>query len=102
MSLLNAQQRAVVVIDTGINELIVDRCVEAFDALIDRGNVDEYRRLMGDAWAQQGYEPGRPIRKNDRPTALDKVKTICIRAYADRQRITFQASAERLKRMLAC
>lgn len=93
------QQRAVVVADTGIHELIVDRATEAFDALIDRGDVEEYKRLMGQAWAQQGFDVGTPVRAADRPTALDKVKTILIHAYADREHIPFQRAVVKLKRM---
>lgn len=95
-SLLSRQQRAIVVADTGIHELIVDRATEAFDALTQRGDVGEYQRLMGNAWAQMGFEPGRPIQAKDRPTAVDKVKTIIIRAYADREQISFKTAAARL------
>jgi hypothetical protein len=90
----------VVVADTGIHELIVDRATEAMDALVERGDVAEYRRLMGVAWAQMGFDEAHPIRPSDRPTALDKIKTILIKAYADRERISFQKAHKRLKRMV--
>lgn len=99
MSLLNRHQRAVICVDTGVNELIVDRCVEAFDALL-RGDVDSYKQLMATAWAQMGFGPDSPIRASDRPTALDTVKTICIRAYADREHISFVRAANKLRHML--
>lgn len=100
MTLLTRHQRDVIIADTQIHELIVDRCVEAFDALIDKGDVDEYTRLMTQAWVQMGYGPGNPIKTTDRPTALDKVKTICIRAYADQKHIPYLRAAQRLKRMM--
>lgn len=94
MSLLNANQRAIVVADTQIDPLIVDRATEAFDALI-KGDVDTYRVLMATAYAQMGYMP----RAQDRPHAVDKVKTILIRAYADELHIPFGRAARRLRDM---
>lgn len=97
-SILNRTQRAVVVADTRIDALLLDRCVESFDALIG-GNVELHKQLMANAWASMGFGPDNPIKASDRPTALDKAKTICTKAYADREGITFKKAAERLKAM---
>lgn len=98
MSLLSANQRAIIAVDTKIDRLIIDRATEAFDALIDRGDVDSYRHLMSTAYAQMGFQG--PVRVQDRPTALDKIKTILIRAYADQEHIPFQRAVVRLRTQL--
>lgn len=100
MSLLNRNQRAVVVASTSIHPLIVDRATEAMDALVERGDVATYRTLMGVAWAQMGFDEAHPIRPSDRPTALEKVKTILIRAYADQQHISFRKAHKKLEAMI--
>jgi hypothetical protein len=97
-TLLKDQQRRVILADTGIDRILLDRCCDAFDALINRGDVDAYKVNMKTAIVQMGY--GRPIKEKDRPTAVDKAKTILIKAYADREHITFQQSAARIKRLL--
>lgn len=99
MSILNSQQRAVIAVDTKIDRLVIDRSVEAFDALVDRGDRDEYIRLMGTAIAQMGYEG--PVRAQDRPTAVDKMKTIIQHAYADLWHCSFREANRRLKERLA-
>lgn len=99
-TLISSDRRAIISMQTGISRLIVDRSTEAFDALIQRGDVEEYRRLMGQAWVQMGYEPGAPIRAEDRPTALDRMKTMLIHAYAREEHIPPLRAAEKLKRML--
>lgn len=100
MSLLSRDQRAFIVADTGIHQLIVDRATDAFDALIERGDVEAYKQYMTHAWAQMGFGLDNPIKPSDRPTALDKIKTILIHAYADREHIDFRRAAAKLKRML--
>lgn len=100
MSLLSRNQRAVIVADTRIDPLIVDRATEAFDALITRGDVDEYKRLMGNAWAQMGFDLETMPKPQDRPTAVDKIKTILIKAYADQEHISFTRAVVRLRKML--
>jgi hypothetical protein len=96
MSVLNKNQRAVIRADTGIDALIIDRCADAFDALV-RGDVEGYKTYMGTAIAQMGMGT---IRFQDRPTAVDKIKTICIKALSDQWGCTFKQAASRLKRML--
>jgi len=94
MSILNLQQRAVIRVDTGIDQLIIDRVVEAYDALI-AGNVEEYKMKMGAAIAQQGIPV--PIPDHERPTAIDKIKTFCIRAFADDRHWDFKRAAQYLR-----
>lgn len=91
MSILNAHQRAVIRADTGIHELIVDRVVEAYDALL-RDDVEGYKRLIATALAQQGLPALIP--SEERPTAVDKVKTICIRAIADQKHWSYKRTAK--------
>lgn len=98
MSLLSANQRAFIAADTKIDRLIVDRATEAFDCLIDRGAIDEYKMLMSTAIAQMNYDG--PIKPKDRPTAVDVIKTILIKAYADREHISYRRAVERIKRMM--
>lgn len=99
-SLIPLERRQIIAVDTGINPLIVDRATEAFDALIQRGDVEEYRRKMADAWAQMGYGPDAPIKAEDRPTALDRMKNMLIHAYAIDQHISPMVAAVKLKRMI--
>jgi hypothetical protein len=98
MSILSPIQRDVIRADTKINALVIDRVADAFDALISRGDVDAYTQYMKTAIVQMAYD--RPIRPQDRPTAVDIVKTICIKAYADEKHISFQRAAVRLREML--
>jgi hypothetical protein len=91
MSILNLNQRAVIRIDTGIDQLIIDRVVEAYDALL-AGNLDEYKMKMGAALAQQNIPV--PIPDHERPTAIDKIKTICIKAIADERHWDFKRAAK--------
>lgn len=97
MSVLNANQRAVIAADTQIDRLIIDRCCDAFDALVDRGDVEAYKTYMGTAIAQMGMPV---VRLEDRPTAVDKVKTIIQKAYSDQWHCTFRQANARLRRML--
>lgn len=99
MSLLNAQQREIIRVDTGIDRLIIDRVVEAFDAAIQRGDRDAYIHLIKTAYAQQGIDL--PIPEEEKPTAVDIVKTICIRAYADELHVPFKVAAQRMRDLLA-
>lgn len=94
MSLLSRNQRSFIHAQTHIDPLIIDRCTEAFDALIKRGDVEVYRNLISTAIAQMGY-PGR-IPNSDRPTAVDKMKILLIRAYATQERISIADARSRL------
>lgn len=98
MTLLKSNQRAVIAADTHIDRLIIDRCVEAFDSLIDRDDLRGYMMLMGTAVAQMGYD--RPVRRQDRPTAVDVIKTICLRAYADREGCSYQQAVSEIRHMM--
>lgn len=98
MSLLSSNQRAFIAVDTQIHPLIIDRTTEAFDALIERGDMSSYNTLMSTAIAQMGYD--RPVRQEDRPTAVDVMKTILIKAYADREHISYRKSLVKIKRMM--
>lgn len=97
MSVLNAHQRAVVRSDTGIDPILIDRVCDAFDALVLRGDVEAYRTFMSTAIAQMGMGT---IRPQDRPTAVDKVKSICQRALADEWKCSFREANRRLRKML--
>lgn len=96
-TILNSRQRDVVAVDTRIDRLIIDRCVEAVDKLIV-DDVEGYKTLMIQAYLQMGY--GRPLRPEDHPTALDKILTIALRAYADREGEPVQKATARLQRRL--
>lgn len=98
VSLLSREQRTVIRADTKINPILIDRVVDAFDALINRGDVDAYNVHMRTAYAQQGVPL--PIPAHERPCAVDKIKTICIKAYSDELHISFKAAATRLRKML--
>lgn len=94
MSIFNAQQRAVIRADTLIDPLVIDRVVEAYDRLLadDRAG---YIYTMATALAQQNLPF--PIPAKERPTAVDKVKTICIKRIADLRGWSFQRTAKYLK-----
>jgi hypothetical protein len=97
MSILNDQQRAVVRADTGIDPIIIDRCCDAFDAL-ERDDVEAYVRYMRTAITQMGFE--KQIPNSERPTAVDKIKTICIRAAADKRGWPYRRMAAYFRRQL--
>lgn len=97
MSVLNAGQRQVIRADTGIDKILIDRVCDAYDCLL-KDDVDGYKFNMIQAFAQQGIDP--PIRKEDRPTAMDKIKTICIKAISDEWRCSFRSARLRLERRL--
>lgn len=94
MSILNSNQRAVIQAATSVDRLIVDRTVEAYDALL-RDDVAMYRRLIATALAQTGLPI--PIPKKDKPTAVDIIKTHCIRAIADQKGWSFKRTATYLQ-----
>lgn len=98
MSLLSRNDRSILCAATGIDPLIIDRATDAFDSLIDRHDVGAYKRYMETAIVQQNF--GRPVRAQDRPTAVDRVKVHLLRAYADREHISNAKAVERVKRML--
>jgi hypothetical protein len=93
-SILNAKQRAVIAADTHIDRLLIDRVVEAYDALL-ADNYNTYVFKMRTAIAQMNY--GRPIRPSDRPTAVDVVRVIIQRACADKWQVSFQVATRRLQ-----
>lgn len=97
-SVLSRQQREVIIADTRIDRLVVDRVVDAFDALL-RDDRAGYVTYMRTAIAQMGYEG--PITANDRPTAVDKLKTICIHAIArEHWRCSYRQAHARLTQMI--
>jgi hypothetical protein len=80
-----------------IAPLIIDRCADAFDCLL-RDDKIGYMTHMGTAITMLGY-PGN-IPDSDRPTAVDKVKTICIHSCADKWHCSFKQAQKRLTEML--
>lgn len=98
MSLMSRDSRAIFCAATRIDRLIVDRACDAIDALVDRGDVDAYKRYMGTAIAQMGLDA--PVRQQDRPTAVDVVKAHVLSLYADREHISNARAAKRVRRML--
>lgn len=99
MSVLNAHQRAVIAVDTKIAPLIIDRVAEAFDALVLHDDREGYELRMRTAIEQMGYD--RPITPEDRPTAVDKIKTIVMHAYADEWHCSFREARRRLLERMA-
>lgn len=97
MTLLSTNQREFIAVDTKINTMVIQRCVDAFDCLL-RDDRDGYVTHMGTAIALLGYEGSIPA--SDRPTAVDKMKTILTRAYADQKKISFKQAHHRLTKML--
>lgn len=87
MSVLNRQQRQVIRADTMIDPLLIDRVADAYDCLM-RDDIEGYKHQMLVAGIQQG-----PVNEQDRPTAIDKVKTICIRSIAQQKRWSYQRTA---------
>lgn len=97
MTILSTSQREFIAADTHIHPLIIQRCVDAFDLLL-RGDREGYITHMETAIALLGYEG--PVPERDRPTAVDVMKTILIRAYADQRLCSFKTAHHRLTRML--
>ena len=97
MSILNRHQRAVISTDTKIDPILVDRVVEAYDALL-RDDIKTYQHLMHTAIVQMNF--GREIKMSDRPTAVDKARVICQRAIADKWQCSFQDATRRLQERL--
>jgi hypothetical protein len=92
-SLLSRDQRAFVRADTMIDRLIIDRVTDAMDHLI-RENFAGYLEHMTTAVMMIGDNP-------PRPSAVDVVKTICIRAYADRKRWSYRKAHAELTQLIA-
>jgi hypothetical protein len=95
LSILSSDQRAVIRVSTGIDQLVIDRVVEAYDALL-ADNREAYMTLMATAMAQADCMPGQ-VKQRDRPTAIDKMKTICIRRIADMRHWSFKRTAKYLE-----
>jgi hypothetical protein len=88
----------VIAVDTNIDRIIIDRVAEAYDALL-RNDISLYQSKMAEAIVRMNY--GRAIRKSDRPTAVDKVRTICQKSISDMWGWSFQKTTARLQRMLS-
>jgi hypothetical protein len=99
MTIIARLEREIIAQHTGIDRLIVDRSVEAFDALVDHQDRSTYETLMATAIAQMGYE--RPIRRQDHPTAVDRMKHIIIHCYARQWHITYPRARARIMEMMA-
>lgn len=90
---LSRSQKDFVRADTSIDAEIIDRVVHGFELLVDHDDLEGYKReLMSAAFI---IGTGAP-----KPTAVDVVMTICIRAYADRWHCSHGAARRRLQRML--
>lgn len=90
IKVLSRDQRNIVRSDTGINAFIIDRVADAYECLL-RDDRAGYKQNMGNALAQLDLPI--PIPQSERPTALDKVKTICIRSIADQWGWSFKRTA---------
>lgn len=80
MRIYTAAQRARIYETTRISPFIIDRCCDAYESLINRDDVEGYRKNMLDAMAQLGF--GMKIPEEEKPTAVDKMKLLCIRSIA--------------------
>lgn len=90
--ILSKSQREFVRAGTLIDQTIIDRCVRAFEMLVDHDDIENYKAEMMAVAIMVGDAP--------KPTAMDVMKTIIIRAYADHWRCSFRAAHRRLQRML--
>lgn len=88
---LSRSQREFIRADTMINRVVIDRVADAFDHLL-RDDREGYVEHMTTAVMLVGDAP--------KPTAVDILKTICIRACADRWRVSFSVAHRRLTRAL--
>jgi hypothetical protein len=93
MSVLTRDQRAVIRADTSIDPFIIDRVCDAYDRLIDHDDVEGYHTNMRTATVQMGY-PNIVPPEEDRPTPVDKMKTICIKAIAQERHWSFRRTAK--------
>ena len=80
MRIYTAPQRARIHELTGISPFIIDKCCAAYEALINKDDVEGYRRCMLDAMAQ--LDLGMVIPPEERPTAVDKMKVLALRSIA--------------------
>lgn len=99
MTVLNRHQRDVIRVDTGIDPILIDRVVDAYDALLERDDVEGYKTYMTTAVTQLGYENIVPPEK-DRPTPVDIIKSFCIKAVADKRGWSFKRTAHYLEEYL--
>lgn len=91
--ILSSDQRAFIRIQTGIDQLVLDRCCDAYERLVNHDDVEGYKENMGKALVQLGF-PGVVPPDSERPTALDKAKTFCIRSIADQKGWTYKRTAK--------
>lgn len=80
MRIYTAPQRARIHELTSIDALIIDRVCSAYEELVNKDNVEGYRRHMLDALAQ--LDLGMVVPPEERPTAVDKMKVLALRSIA--------------------
>jgi hypothetical protein len=90
--ILSRDQRLFIRQDTSIDQAVIDRCVRAFELVVDHDDVEGYKAEMMAVAIMVGDAP--------KPTAMDVMKTIIITAYADRWRCSYTKAHRRLQRML--
>jgi hypothetical protein len=91
-SILSRDQRAFIRADTMIDQRVIDRVADAFDLLL-KEDFEGYMTHMGTAVMMVGDDP-------PRPSAVDVVKTICIRSYADQKRWSYKKAHAELTRLI--
>lgn len=91
--ILSSDQRAVIRASTGINEFVLDRVADAYSSLVNFDDVEGYKENMAKALVQLGF-PGVVPPDAERPTALDKAKSFCIRSIADQKGWTYKRTAK--------
>jgi hypothetical protein len=97
MSIMSREERAVVQARTHISPFIVDRCCDAFDAIL-RDDREMYVHNIMTAIAQLGLPM--PIPEHEKPTAVDRMKSILMVKLADEWHVSFPTTIERIRLML--
>lgn len=95
MSVLTNTQRQVVRADTGVDPILIDRVADAYERLL-KDDVEGYKQHMANALAQQNIPVNQldNERRTNGATAVDIIKTICIKSIADERHWSFERTAQ--------
>ena len=87
MRIFTSMQRARIHERTQIDNFIVDRVTDAYEALVNADDVEGYRKHMLDAMAQLDLPMIVP--PEERPTAVDQMKVLAIQSIAKQKGWTY-------------
>lgn len=91
-SILDATERAIVRNATMLDQHLIDKATEAFDALL-RGDREGYQKNMMLAYSYAGEDTPK---LGQTPPAITTIKAILVRKIAEKNRWTFERASKYL------